>query len=304
MSNCTVKKDSAFKPYKYIDRENSYIVDSTGLCAKYNGRFYALTTKDDIELTNYDFSRINHFQNGYASFYRYTDDGYVLNYGYLNKSGKEFTFKFYDFDSINWVISNPPSEIPDSSHILGFNDYINIKWTLPSILNHNLKAFIDETQIYTDLDKLDKICVGYGMLIGVGNYSEKYIVDNPKKWELFKQYTLFPIIKDQTLRKLTWNWIKPYYKDAFEKLNPFAQKTYKDCFQYLKNHVDSFEESEYRDFLLNNEKIFAKCNINGKPDNKRKLAAFIDRLILVHKLISPDDAKTWINSIYDDVFEW
>lgn len=279
-------------------------VDSAGLYVARKNGFLGLLSISGKELTAFKYSKIEDFQNGFAAFDIIDERGYNLFKGYLNKSGKEFIYPYLRYESLNWNVSNAPSEMPDSSHLLGFHRYLKFKWTLPSLLNHNLKAFVDEPQTYSDLGNLDKVCIGYGLLIACGNYSEDYMTKDPEKWNSFKKNTIYKIIETETLRKLTWDWIKPYYKDAYTKLTPFAKKTYQACFKYLKEHIDSFEKEKYEAFLKKDEKNFAKLNIDGKKDSKRKLSAFVDRLIIVHQVISEEDAKKWVNILYSDVRKW
>jgi hypothetical protein len=280
------------------------LVDKSGIYSALKNNYYGLITKNGRAITLYKYSNIGYFEKGYAVFSIYDKIGYVVKKGYLNLKGKEFSYPYYSRESLNWSIASHPTEIPDSSHLLGFQDRTSMVWTLETLLDNNLKAFVDEPQTYPDLNNLDKVCIGYGLSISGGNYSESYIYKSPEKWNSFKHHTLYPIIQNERWRVLMWNWIKPYYKNAFQKLNPFAKKSYQDCFEYLKNHINSFDEEKYKDFLLKDEKKFAKTDINGKIDSKRKLSSFVDRLILIHKVITPKEAKKWINTLYEEVRTW
>ncbi|GAA0876298.1 hypothetical protein GCM10009118_27080 [Wandonia haliotis] len=300
--NCgTSKNGSNLIETKY---SNLIQIDSSGIYKGLKGNLWGLVTKDSSELTEFKYSDIGTFQKGFAAFSIFDNGGYGLYKGYLDLKGNEFIYPYLNFESLNWNISNAPKEIPDSSHILGKHSYLNFNWTLPSMLNHNLQAFILEPQSYDDLGNLDKICTGYGMLISGGNFSGDYMYEEPDKWNSFKLNTLYNIIGNENLRELTWKWAYPYYKDAFSKLNPFVKQTYQDCFKYLNDHIENFNRKKYEEFLMKDEKNFAKFDINGNIDSKRKLSAFVDRLILVHEVISPEDAKRWINKIYSEVRQW
>lgn len=300
--NCGINKNVT----DVIDTKYSNLIqiDSSGVYKGMKGNLWGLVVKDSSELTEFKYSDIGTFQKGYAAFSIFDNAGYGLYKGYLNLNGQEFIYPYMNFESLNWEISYAPKEIPDSSHILGKHAYLNFNWTLPSMLNHNLQAFILEPQTYDDLGNLDKICIGYGMLISGGNFSEDYMNEKPDQWNTFKLNTVYKIIGDEHLRELAWEWINPYYKDAYSKLNPFVKKSYQECFKYLNNHIENFDRKKYEEFLIRDEKNFAKLDINGNIDNKRKLSAFVDRLILVHKVISPEDAKRWINKIYLEVKHW
>lgn len=305
--NCGINKNSS----NYTNSTNFTLtcsnltkIDSSGILIGSKGNLWGLISKDSFALTEFKYSQIGIYQKGYAAFSIFDSNGYGLYNGYLDLKGNEYIYPYLDIDSLNWEISNVPKEIPDNTHILGVHKYLKFNWTLPSMLNHNLRAFIAEPQTYADLGNLDKVCIGYGMLISGGNYSEDYMNEEPAKWNNFKIHTIYKIIGDENLRTLAWEWIYPYYKDAYSKLNPFAKKTYQECFKYLNDHIESFDYEKYAAFLKHDEKHFAKLDINGDIDSKRKLSAFVDRLILVHKVISHEDAKRWINKIYSEVKQW
>jgi len=318
LGNCSIKKESII----YSDNSlyglkqssgkiilkptysNIFLLDSSGLYKAEKNGFWGLLGKDGKELTKFKYSNIECFHEGYATFNIVNYDDYSFDYGYLSKKGKEFIYSYTDYSTYDWKVKTPPLEIPDNSHVLGNIHYPNFKWTLSSLLNHNLSAFVNEPQSYGDLNNLDKVCIGYGMLISAGGYSEDYMNENPKNWNSFKKGTIYKIIESELLRELAWNWIKPYYKEAFSQLNPFIKEKYKDCFKYLKKHINSFDRTRYEEFLTKDEENFSKLDINGNKDNKRKLSAFVDRLILIHDVINVDDSKRWINKMYDEVKVW
>jgi hypothetical protein len=318
LSNCGLKKESiifsdnslyGLKQHsgKVILKptfSNIFLLDSSGIYKAERNGFWGLLSNDGKEITDFKYSSIGLFHKGYATFNIINNEDYSFDFGYISKKGDKFIYSYIDYGTHNWDIKAPPIEIPDNSHILGNLNYTNFSWTLTSLLNHNLNAFVDEPQIYSDLNNLDKVCIGYGMLISAGNYSEDYMNENSDNWNSFKKNTIYKVIENELLRSLAWNWIKPYYKDAFSRMNPFVKKNYQECFKYLKQHIDSFDKSKYATFLETNEKGFAKVDINGNIDNKRKLSAFVDRLILVHKVISVEDSKRWINKMYNEVKTW
>ena len=57
-------------------------------------------------------------------------------------------------------------------------------------------------------------------------------------------------------------------------------------------------------YLQRDESRFAHYDSDGKYNPYRKLFAFIDRLIIVHQVITVDDAKRWINKMADEVLTW
>ena len=183
-------------------------------------------------------------------------------------------------------------------------DIPSSKWTLPRLLNAGLNAFVNEPKTYADLNKNDKVAVGYGLLISGGNYSEAFMYPNWERWELFKKETIYKIIGDENLRQAAWDWVAPYYKQAFQFLHPFHQKTYKDIARALKEYINNYDIKKTENYLKRDERNFAHLDADGKKNPYRKLFAFVDRLILVHKVISLEDARRWINKIVDEVLSW
>ena len=180
----------------------------------------------------------------------------------------------------------------------------NEKWTLEKMLNHSLNAFVDEPMFYHNYNNLTELCISYALQIGEGPYTSKFRHPTYERWEIFKKGTIYKIISTEYLREIVWNWIKPYYKKAFKVLHPFHQQTYKNIAKHLKNYINNYNIEKVSAYLRDHENRFAHYDINGKYNPYRKMDAFVDRLILVHKLISVEDAKTWINKIADDVEKW
>ncbi|MGZ4033683.1 MAG: WG repeat-containing protein [Bacteroidia bacterium] len=176
------------------------------------------------------------------------------------------------------------------------------KWTLTKILNNALNAFTEEPKTYADLNRIKEIAIGYGLMLDAGNYGDfMYSTD---RWDIFKKETIYKIIATESLRKTAWNWAAPYYKKAFQTMHPFHQQAYKSVASYLKNYINSYDLKKVNRFLKRDEKKFAFYDSNGKYDPCRKLSSFVDRLIIVHKALSVEDAKVWINKISDEVLSW
>ncbi len=178
------------------------------------------------------------------------------------------------------------------------------KWTLENILNEGLNALRQEPYTYPDLNKIKEISISYGLMIGAGNFSGKFIYSNFDNWNVFKEKTLYKIISTESLRQLTWNWAKPYYKQSFKTMHPFHKQAYKEIASYIKEYINTYDLKKTYTYLKKDEKEFAHYDSDGKYNPYRKLCAFVDRLILVHKVISVEDAKVWINKIADEVLTW
>ncbi|MBI1306295.1 MAG: hypothetical protein GC181_06745 [Bacteroidetes bacterium] len=257
------------------------------------------------------YSCIRRFCNGYA--YATVDSGknvhskkyQILFYGYLDTSGKEYLYQYSNFRNVDWNVGKAPNEIPDSSHLLRSWDTTQTKpWTLEKLLAHGLSAFKDEPQKYPDLCNLNQVCIACGLMIGGGNYGEDFMYPNRNAWMTFKTKTLFKIISSESLRQIVWNWIAPYYKKSFQSTNPFVQNSYKEIAVYLKNYINHYDRRKVEEYLKTNEVKFAHYDLNGNRDPNRKLGALIDRLIIIHKVITVKEAKLWINKIADEVATW
>ncbi|MCW3085988.1 MAG: repeat-containing protein [Bacteroidetes bacterium] len=180
----------------------------------------------------------------------------------------------------------------------------NAKWTLEKVLNLGLNAFTQEPKNYPDLNRLTEISIAYGLMLDGGNFGEHLIGAGVGRWDVLKKETIYKIISDENLRQSTWKWVAPYYKQSFMTLHPFHKKIYKDIASHLKNYINTYDVKKANAYLKHDERKFAQYDSDGKYNPYRKLCAFVDRLILVHKVISVADAKTWINKVADEVLSW
>ena len=56
--------------------------------------------------------------------------------------------------------------------------------------------------------------------------------------------------------------------------------------------------------MQSNESEFAYYHYDGSKSQYRKTSALIDRLILVHNVITEDQAIDWIKEIHRSITEW
>ncbi|HTL81562.1 MAG TPA: WG repeat-containing protein [Bacteroidia bacterium] len=196
------------------------------------------------------------------------------------------------------MIANPNRNRSQVSYVHGG------KWTLEDLLKESCDAFKSEPREYPNLNNLTQVSIACGLLLSGGNYGEDFMYPNTERWQLFKQGTIYKIIGDEQLRKITYDWAMPYYKQSFQSMHPFHQKVYKDIAQHLKDYINSYDEQKMMDYLKRDESHFAHYDADGTYDPYRKLYAFVDRLILLHKVISVADAKVWINKLADEVATW
>lgn len=311
----------SFDKRGYIDLNNNIIIPfiyehksdnfNNGIAiVSLNGKFGYINKKAEI-IIQIKYNYIKQFCKGYA--FVKIDKGEsvfgnkhkTLLYGYIDSIGNEYLYDFPEFRNYNWQITSAPKEIPDSSHLLkSWRNSQSRPWTIEKLLAHGLDAFRIEPITYPDLCKLNQICISYGLMLGSGNFKGDFINPDIKAWNSFKKNTIYKIISSEPLRLITWNWIAPFYKKSFQSLNPFAQNAYKDIAVYLKNYINSYDKRKVRVHLRNDERKFAYYDLNGNIDTNRKLSAFLDRLIIIHKVISVEEAKTWINKIAEEVETW
>jgi hypothetical protein len=201
---------------------------------------------------------------------------------------------FWEGDSIYYFgTPRPPKPDPPEE-----------KWTLEKILGLSLTALVDEPKSYPDHANLTRLCISYGLMVGGGNYHSALMNSNHQKWKLFRSETLFRVLSSEHLRQAMWEWIAPYYKRAFQYLHPMHKEVYKDIAVKLRSYINSYDKRKMERYLRRHESKFAYCDPDGKPNPYRKLFAFVDRLILIHKVVTVEEAQLWINKIADDVETW
>lgn len=177
------------------------------------------------------------------------------------------------------------------------------KWTLETVLNEALIALRQEPKTYSNRLSTKSVCISYGLLIGGGNYSN-FTSNQNGEWTYFKKNTIYEIIGNENLRQITWNWVSPYYKTSFLSMHSFHRAYYIEIIEGLRSYINSYDRKKVERHLRRNEKKFAHYNLDNKRDPNRKIFAFVDRLIILHKLITVEDAKKWINKVADEIATW
>jgi hypothetical protein len=193
-----------------------------------------------------------------------------------------------------------PKQVPDySSKLPG-------SWTLEELLQTSLIALTQEPQTYGDyhLEDGEQVAIPYGLMIGVGNYGEHFMSNEDGGWGQFKVGTIYAIIKDETLLKIAYEFVRPYYQNCFQSMPIVWRDVYFRAALYLKEHMDNFDYQKTAEFMKNNEKEFAYQEINGEHSSFRKLSAMLDRWIVKHKIITPERAKKWVDIIVNEVSSW
>lgn len=177
------------------------------------------------------------------------------------------------------------------------------QWTTETILTRALTAFVIEPNTY---GLNNSIISSYGLPGGGGNYwtSLTYSIG----WESFKEKAIFEMLKDEKKRQLVWPWLKQNYKNAFALLHPNYKKEYKNIALSLKNYFNTstYNTKKVAAFLKNNPENFAYQNPMN-PNQKmigRKTAAFVERLVYIHNVMSLKDAQRWVNIVCNEILSW
>jgi hypothetical protein len=176
------------------------------------------------------------------------------------------------------------------------------KWTTESILGRALRAFLEEPHSYG----LDISIIGaYGLPGGGGNYWTG--ITYSEGWGNFREKTIFQLLKNENSRKLVWPWLKENYKSTYLLLHPQFRKKYKQIAASLKQYFsDNYDPKKVEQFLKDTPNDFAYVNPmnTAKEMIGRKTAAFVERLIYVHKVMNVDDAKRWVAIVCNEVQSW
>jgi hypothetical protein len=169
-------------------------------------------------------------------------------------------------------ISKAPEKLPDVSSY-------NTTWE--NILECGLNSFSLEYQNYQG-----EVISAYSIL-GLGNY----IPFLESLRDKFIYEVAGVIFRNPFLREITYDWVRPYYSDAFDALSYTFQIQYIEILRNSKAYLDGFD--------YNNELADLKKNEDGFARQKGKINAFIFRRIH-NKQMTLDECSYWINKILKD----
>jgi hypothetical protein len=149
------------------------------------------------------------------------------------------------------------------------------------------------------------IITAYALPGGGGNYWSA--MEYSKGWKFFEEKAIFQMLRNENSRKLVWPWLKENYKSTYLLLHPQFRKKYKQIAASLKQYFsDNYDPKKVEQFLKDTPNDFAYVNpMNpAKEMVGRKTAAFVERLIYVHKVMNVDDAKRWVGIVCNEVQSW
>lgn len=239
------------------------------------------------------------FYNG-NSFVQF-DNGLNLQSGYIDSLGNEFLQDHeFSIQSIAEVSPAPQEAIFHNNFLLREKSEYHKKEMMNAeqFLIKGLSDFKKSPVKYPNLNRLNQICITLGLMAD----NQGLVSRNGKS--PFLTGFVYKVLKSETLRESTWDWIRPQYKSVFQELHPIHQKVYKELAVYLKDYINKYDIEKVSAYLKENEQDFAYYDLDGKRDTNRKLSAFVDRLILVHGLVDEKDARLWVNRIADEVISW
>lgn len=306
--------------YGYIDKKGNIVIDikyeeignfhNGFFKVKRNGKYGVIDRNGNLLLT-YKYSSISDFCNGYA-LVRIIDEDVNKNkynqiaYGYIDTLGNEFIFHYPNYKNYKNEKYEISKELYETVDLFKVDDNTKLdKDALDGIFTQTLKVFRFDPIISSDnYCDINQVCVGYGLSVQGDLFLQGAVFHSQEKIKYFKKNTIHKIISSETLRSMTWSWLSPIYKNAFQSTDSFIQRAYKSIAQYLKDYINNYDQEKVEAYLKRDEKKFARYDINGNYDSNRKLSAFVDRLIIIHKIISVDDARKWINKIADEVLTW
>jgi hypothetical protein len=254
-------------------------------------------------ILRFEFDHIqDHFCNGYRYYCSKDETGYFdQSFRFIKNPKKPVSLDsilgnigvLKGISGLRFPYKNGENKVLDS-----FNSF-----SVESLVQNGLKSMINIPLKCTSACEIQEHILYYGLgasgLMGV-NYS------NYTQLNSIKQDFLFKVIRSETMRNQTWNWIRPQLKICFQYMNPIAKETYKNLFRqlkvYLKNYNLKLVQKEY-DLLAKNQ----TSNNNKKPRIQNidsRLAGTIDRLIVYHKVISLEDCRRWVYKIADEIDKW
>jgi hypothetical protein len=307
--------------YGYIDKKGNVVIDikyeNTGnfknglLRVMENGK-WGIIKSDRTILANCSYDEIKNYCNGYAIVRigngekLYMEKYKTIKYGYVDSFQNEFLYDFPNYNVYKNEKYSVDKEFYNNHDLFKIDDKTKLnKQIVDSLFLTALIEFkIAPVISLDDYCRINKVCIGYGLSIQGDLFLQGAVFQTQEKIKYFKKNTIHKIISSETLRFMAWSWLSPIYKKAFQSTDPFIQKTYKSIAQYLKDYINNYQQQKVETYLKNDEKKFARYDMNGNLDPNRKLSAFIDRLIIMHRIISIDDAKKWINIIADEVLTW
>ena len=233
-------------------------------------------------------------------------------FGYLYVDGNKDITKKYNKEFIGSLLSGKMGlplpeqkidleELDDSMYY--FHPVKN--WDLKTLTQFSLEAVRWAPYLYYQYPHmLPKVIAGEGTLSGRFLLNRDFWEPENEKWQKFKESVLFPILSSEESRILLWEWINPAFKEIWLSMPALHRDEYHQLLYYLESYFSKYSRDEILAFMQSNESEFAYYHYDGSKSQYRKTSALIDRLILVHNVITEDQAIDWIKEIHRSITEW
>jgi hypothetical protein len=232
-------------------------------------------------------------------------------FGYLYVNGNKDLTKKYNDDHVDLLSGKAESFLYEQKIDLEeLNDtmyyFHPVKdWDLKTLILFSLEAIRWAPYLYYQYPQmLSKVIAGEGTLSGRFILNRNFWDPGNEKWENCKKSVLFPILSSEESRIRLWEWIKPAFKEIWLSMPTLHRKNYHELLTYLESYFSEYNRDEILDYLKSNESEFAYYHSDGSKSPYRKTSALIDRLILIHDVISEYEAVDWVKEVHRSVTEW
>lgn len=267
-----------------------------GLAPVFNGKKYGLINKNNQVISDYKYDQISEHRLG---FYYEIGNGYdkssleynTLEFGFIDSIGSEIKYKNTN-TTIPQIQALSNEDILTSfigqSYLTDFN----------TLINHHLEGLVNFAPSYKDRNNYPEILVSFGLLLT--DNEAIYLRENFG----FKYHILKQLISNDTFIDLFWKRYRNDYQTAFSGLDAYTKQLYKKAISDLHHYIHHYDLKSMTQYFIDQPENFARLNPDGSYSEFRKLRAFLDRLIIKHKALSPKSAVKWIDTIYNDMIAW
>ncbi len=268
---------------------------------------YGFINSDSTFFITPEFSEAGSFFNGIT--YVSTVD----SFGYIHNDGRMDWVRRYEYDPILAekigkyqpvvlkVLKGIPCEYTDSSIFRISFDSLD----LLQFISFQMEVMRWAPYLYYKYPQmLARVSAGEGTLSGRHEFNLSFLNPGSQPWEWFKREVLYVILKDDQLRSLTWDWLKPFYKKVFRSMPEKHQEIYREMVEYLVDYFEDYSKNEVEEFLLKNPDEFAYQHWDGSRSPYRKVSAMFERLIFVHQVIALEDVQYWVIKVQEEMKRW
>ncbi|HEY1045772.1 MAG TPA: WG repeat-containing protein [Bacteroidia bacterium] len=285
-------------PFEYSDINTNWNNRhfNHGLAPVSKGRKFCLINKNNQAICGYKYDQISNHQNG---FYFEIGNG-------IDKTSNDYRtleFGFIDSNGIEKKYLQPPVNLPKIEPLSTENvlsSYIGYKYlsNFNALISNQLTSLIEFAPGYKERNNYSEILVSFGILLT--DYEPIY---NREKFD-FKYHLLHHLLSNDTFIDLFWKHYRNEYKSAFSSLDPYSKQLYKNAVSDLHQYIHHYDLKLMTKYFNDHAEEFAKLNPDGTYCEFRKLRAFLDRLIIKHKVMDIKTAMKWVDTIHTEMLKW